>query len=158
MFVVENALLCDLPDVLALQRIAFEREALRYGDWSIPALVQSLDQLREEFSRLRVLVAREDGRIVGSVRAGLDAGGTAHVGRLVVSPDRQRRGIGGALLRAIEEACPEAVRFELFTGADSADNIRFYEQHGYRRFDTRRPSGKVPFAYMDKHRGGAGGI
>jgi ribosomal protein S18 acetylase RimI-like enzyme len=80
-----------------------------------------------------VLVATDGPRIVGSVRA--HAGdGAWHIGRLVVAPDLQGRGIGTALIREIEQHAPAEVdRFTVTTGPKSAPNIRLYERHGYRQ-------------------------
>ena len=63
------------------------------------------------------LVLRSGGRLVGAVRGRLD-GDAWDIGRLMVAPDLQGRGIGRLLLEAIEVAAPdEATGFVLFTGA-----------------------------------------
>ena len=55
------------------------------------------------------------------------------VGRVMVAPDLQGRGLGRRLLALIEEAAPaEVTSYSLFTGAGSADNIRMYKKAGYR--------------------------
>jgi ribosomal protein S18 acetylase RimI-like enzyme len=56
-----------------------------------------------------LLLAVEDGEIVGSLIAGFD-GWRCHLYRFAVRPDRRRRGIGKALLDAAEE------RFRRFGG------------------------------------------
>ena len=57
-----------------------------------------------------------------------------HVGRLAVAPDQQGRGIGRQLLSAVEDlAGPGVTTSALFTGANSNENIRLYEQLGYQR-------------------------
>lgn len=137
----------DAPAILALQRLAYQAEALRYNDWSLPPLTQPLEALEAEFSRLTILKAVQKAApgetgalddlpvpgalsIVGSVRAGLSHG-VCQIGRLIVHPEHQRRGLGGALLDAIEKRFPGAEKFALFTGGRSEDNIRLYEHHGY---------------------------
>lgn len=128
--VVERARLADAEAILELQQKAYQSEARLYNDWLIPPLVQTLGDLREEFATSTVLKAISDGRLVGSVRAS-EAGGTAHIGRLIVDPAFQGRGIGSALLCAIEACYPPTTSFELFTGSLSVDNIRLYHRHGY---------------------------
>ena len=56
--------------------------------------------------------------------------GTAHIGRLIVAPDMQGKGIGTFLLRAAE-AASGADRFALFTGHLSEANLRLYHREGY---------------------------
>ncbi|MFL6076013.1 MAG: GNAT family N-acetyltransferase [Mycobacteriales bacterium] len=54
-----------------------------------------------------LLLAEEDGRIVGSLIAGWD-GWRCHLYRFAVHPDHRRRGIGRALLDAAERRFREA--------------------------------------------------
>jgi tRNA (guanine37-N1)-methyltransferase len=78
------------------------------------------------------LVLRSGGRLVGAVR-GRPAGDDWDIGRLMVAPDLQGRGIGRVLLEAIEAAAPaEVSTYVLFTGALSERNIRIYKKSGYR--------------------------
>ena len=125
-----SALPADAEELLALQRLAYRSEAELYGDWNIPPLTQTLAELRGAFAALTILKAVEDAAIVGSVRAGLE-GGVCRIGRLMVRPDRQRRGLGAALLAAIEARFPQAARFALFTGCESAGNLRLSARCGY---------------------------
>lgn len=78
-----------------------------------------------------MLKATAGPRIVGSVRSRVEDG-VLHVGRLVVAPDQQGRGIGRALLEAAEAAAVPAARTAaLFTGHRSAGNLRLYRRLGY---------------------------
>ena len=73
-----------------------------YNDYSIPPSIQTLKEIRQEFSQQVFLNALEEGEIVGSVRAYLEKG-TAYIGRLMVKPDSQNKGIGTRFMLAIEE-------------------------------------------------------
>ena len=106
----------DAPTILALQRAAYESEARRYNDWNIPPMTETLEALVAAFATSTVLKGVIDDRIVGSVRATM-TGTTCDIGRLIVHPNLQRRGIGRRLMHAIEQAHPLAQRFELFTGS-----------------------------------------
>ena len=123
----------DAGEVLTLQRAAFVDEAAIYDDARMPALVQTLDELRAELKANLGCVALEDGRLVGAARAQKD-GDLLLVGRLAVAPDRQGDGIGRALLAALEQRGVDAgcIEAELFTGSLSEANIRLYEACGYR--------------------------
>jgi tRNA (guanine37-N1)-methyltransferase len=63
------------------------------------------------------------------------------IGRIMVAPDLQGRGLGRALLEHIQAvAAPEATSYVLFTGARSTDNIRMYKKAGFRvRTDLEAP-------------------
>lgn len=132
---IREASPADAGEVLTLQRAAFVREAQRYGDPFLPPLVEDLAQVAAAVAdeAVLVLVAVDGTRLVGSVRLRV-AGTTGHVGRLAVAPDRQREGLGSALLQAVQDAAPPQVRaFALFTGAESAGTVARYERAGYVR-------------------------
>lgn len=122
----------DAGEVLTLQRAAYVTEAQLYDDVRLPALTQSLDELRVELEQgLAFKATLGSGRMVGSVRARAHRG-TLHVGRLVVAPDQQGRGIGSALLERVERDAPAGTgTYALFTGHLSRANLRLYERHGY---------------------------
>jgi len=139
----------EASSVLALQRRCYAREAELYDDWTIPPLTQSLSELRGEFATHRILVARIGTTVVGSVRARLDRG-TCHVGRLVVEPGHERRGIGTKLMAAIEREFPEADRFELFMGHLSEGNLALYRRLGYEETGRRTVSPNLRLVYLGK--------
>ncbi|WP_200209214.1 GNAT family N-acetyltransferase [Micromonospora coerulea] len=145
------ASVADAGEILTVQRAAYLVEARRYGDLFLPPLTETLDEVRAALAGpATVLAARVGGRLVGSVRAELD-GGTAHVGRLSVAPDQQGRGVGGRLLAAIEAACAgRADRCALFTGAESAENLRLYHRHGYRIVAHRADPHGIRLAVLEK--------
>lgn len=141
----------DAEPILAVQKLAYESEARLYNDWEIPPLTQSLQSLRDEFTDHVVLKATEGQDIVGSVRA-IMRQSTCCIGRLVVHPAFQGRGIGSSLLRTIEKCFPRASRFELFTGSRSEGNIRLYRRHGYAVTRTTALSPKVDIVFLQKLR------
>ena len=124
----------DAGELLTLQRSAYATEAQLYRDPFLPALTQTLGELETELAASDALGIREEGRLLAAVRWTV-AEGVAHIGRLVVAPDQQGRGLGTTLLRAAQ-AASGARAFELFTGHLSAANIRLYEREGY--VETRR--------------------
>ncbi len=135
----------DAGELLTLQRACWVQEAQAIGSTElVPALHESLEDVLAGLEQWHTRVVRVAGRLVGSVRGRLD-GTTWHVGRLMVAPDLQGRGLGRALLAHAESlAPPEATSFSLFTGAASAANIARYRKVGYReRPDLDAPPGGV---------------
>lgn len=139
----------DVEAILVIQKLAYQSEAKLYGDWSIPPLMQTLEDIRDEFTRATFLKAVTGEAIVRSVRARMHER-TCAIGRLIVHPDFQRRGIGTLLMDAIESAFRVAVRFELFTGDKSEGNIRLYTRLGYRVFRKEQLSSYVKLVFLEK--------
>jgi ech hydrogenase subunit C len=148
----ERAAKRDVPEILALQKIAFQNDAEIYGDDSLPALEQTLPEIEAEFDRMIFLKTVVNGKIVGSIRGHVD-GTTAHINRCIVHPYFQRRGIGRRLLGDIEKLFPpEVTRFETFTGHKSKRNLFIYEKLGYQVFKTEPFLPTVQRVFMQKER------
>ncbi|MDO3702633.1 GNAT family N-acetyltransferase [Micromonospora sp. C28SCA-DRY-2] len=148
--VISPVLPVDVGEILTLQRAAYVTEAQLYSDASLPALTQTYDELAAELGSDLALKATMGHRIVGSVRARLE-GSVLHIGRLVVAPDLQGRGIGTRLLTAVErEAAGKADRYTLFTGHLSRANIRLYERHGYTEVRRVRLTSDVVLVHLEK--------
>lgn len=139
----------DGAQILALQTLAYQSEAKLYDDWTIPPLTQTLFEIEAELETKIFLKAVFAGRIIGSVRAYLEAG-TCRVGRLIVHPDYQGKGIGTLLMGRMEALFLHAERFELFTGFRSIDNVRFYKRLGYQTYREAELSPKVRLVFMEK--------
>ncbi|MFZ2515251.1 MAG: GNAT family N-acetyltransferase, partial [Candidatus Lutibacillus vidarii] len=123
----------DAPELLVLQRCCWLGEGRVNDTWDIPPLVETLDDVRASSSVWRTWVVRSHGRLIASVRGRVDEDGTWEVGRLMVAPDWQGRGLGRVLLEYAEQAAPpEVTDLWLITGAQSARNIRLYKRAGYR--------------------------
>jgi chorismate mutase/predicted N-acetyltransferase YhbS len=121
----------DASAILALQKRAFIQEAEKPGnDYTLLPLVQTIDQMKDDFNSFTFLKAMKNSQIVGSVRATM-RNKTCLIGRLVVEPFFQKNGIGKALLQKIEKQFNCADEFELFTGINSKENISFYSKNGY---------------------------
>lgn len=139
----------DLPEILAVQRAAFEAEAQLVNDWNIPPLTQTLDELTNDWRKGIMLKAvNEDGIIVGTVR-GHNAPDGFYIGRLAVLPQWQGRGMGTALLEAII-AIAKACRLVLFTSTKSERNLRLYEKFGFTHFKKSTTATGVPLIWLEK--------
>jgi tRNA (guanine37-N1)-methyltransferase len=126
----------DAGELFTLQRACWVQELQDNPGVPIPALEETFEDLHGWVRTDTVLVVRSAGRLVGAVRARLAERAVGHVwdiGRLMVAPDLQGRGLGRDLRVGIEALAPEsAVGFELFTGAGSTRNQKIYKKAGYR--------------------------
>ena len=148
MITINKAITEDLESILQLQYIAYESEAQIYNDFSIQPLTQTLDEKIEEHNKGIILKAVVDNEIIGSVR-GYENGKTVYIGKLMVHPDHQGKGLGKQLLSAIERTFPHK-RFELFTGSMSERNLHLYESLGYVRFKEEPYETGVLDVYLEK--------
>ncbi len=147
---VRPAVAADAGELFTLQRACWLQELEVNPGVEIPALRESLDEVRRWLGEWTVLVAREptSGRLVGAVRGRVTGDGEHQdwdLGRIMVAPDLQRRGLGRQLLELIQEVSPPQVQtFSLFTGAGSRRNIAMYKKAGFRlRHDVPAPPGAV---------------
>jgi ribosomal protein S18 acetylase RimI-like enzyme len=147
--IIEKATVSDAEELLALQKLAYQSEAEIYNDFSIPPLVQTLESMEEDFKNHLFLKAVIDGRIIGSVRANAKEG-TCYIGRLIVHPDVQNRGIGTRLMDEIEKLFNGCERFELFTGDKSERNLKLYQKRGYRTFKTAKITDQTNIVFLEK--------
>lgn len=140
----------DLPEILELQKLAYQSEAERLSDYSIQPLHQTLEEVEEEFRGGLILKAVEmkTGRIVGSVR-GRTGQDTLYIGKLIVDSGCRNRGLGSRLLRELEAHFP-GLRCELFTSSSSSRNLAFYHKNGYTPYRRERLNGQ-DFTYFQKH-------
>jgi len=80
----------------------------------------------------------DDGEVVGMARVVGDGGSVYHVCDMAVHPERQRRGLGGRLMRAVDEFvdgdAPAGAYVNLMGDVDG-----FYERFGY---EETRPASK----------------
>ena len=72
------------------------------------------------------------------------------IGKLIVHPNHQGKGIGTKLLQAMEKAHP-TLRYELFTSNKSEKNIRLYEHQSYVRFMEKQIAPELTFIYLGKN-------
>ena len=150
-FVINRANKKDIPEILALQKIAYRSEAELYGDESVPALGQTMEQITADFERMIFLKAVVNGKIIGSIR-GDSNGEVAHIGRVMVHPYFQRKGIASRLISQIEQDVGTVRLYEAFTGHQSLRNLHLYEKMGYRQVRTEPFTPTVQWVYLQKER------
>ena len=138
--------------IVALQRASYRVEAELLGARTLPALTETPRALRAAGERF--LGAFEGERLVGAV-AWKRAGSLVDIHRLVVHPDRFRRGIGGRLLEALAATEPDAERTIVATGAANAPARALYERHGFTPVEERLAGGSIPIITYERRAGPA---
>ena len=149
MYTISRANMEDAPTMLDLQRRAFAEEGRRSGSQDIPPLAELLDAVIEHIQNQTALVARDNGKVIGTIR-GIVEGRACTVRALAVDPANQGHGIGSSLLNALERALPDVAQFDLTTNTVMEGNVPFYERHGYRVNELTRHSELVTLAQMTK--------
>ena len=129
----------------SLQQRAFAEEGRRSGTRSIPPLTETADAIAVHIETQTALVARDGDAIIGSVR-GVVRDGVLHHPCIIVDPAQQGRGIGSALLRALEGHYPVR-RFELTTNTVMEIPLPFY-RHGYAVYQTIQHSEIIELALI----------
>ncbi len=138
---VAPATRADAGELATLQLACWVQEQHNNPDIPIPPLHESVDDVAAWLGEWTTWVARTPGgRLVAAVRSRLQEDGTWDIGRLMVAPDLQGRGLGRELLELAEQAAPvEATAYVLITGAGSDRNLRTYKKAGYRTVASTDP-------------------
>jgi tRNA (guanine37-N1)-methyltransferase len=141
---IVRAVPADAPELLTLQLACWVQEAFDNPGAHIPALHETIDDVRRWLGTWDTYVVRRGGRLIGAVRARLEDAAW-DIGRIMVAPDLQGQGIGRMLLEHIQAVAPDAATsYVLFTGAGSLRNQRMYKKAGFRlRRDLTPPDGAV---------------
>ena len=63
--IIEKAKEMDAEEILTLQRLCYIGEAEIYSDYTIPPLIQTLDEIKAEFKNYYFLKAVDDGKTIG---------------------------------------------------------------------------------------------
>jgi len=145
------ATVANAKEILDLQKLAYQREAEIYNNWSIPPLMQTLKEIEKEFSNHVFYKAVISEKIIGSIRA-IIHDNTCFIGKLIVHPEMQGKGIGRALMDTLESHFLDVKRYELFTGTKSLGNICFYKHLGYRSFKEEKINDALCLLYLEKEK------
>ena len=148
---INTANIEDAEQILNLQKLAYQSEAAIYQDFGIPPLTQTIEDIRGEFEDHTFLKAIGGKSIIGSVRAFSD-NGSCFIGRLIVHPEWQGKGIGTKLMNEIEVHFSTVQRYELFTGTKSKANMDLYRKLGYRPFKEEIVNESHSLVFLEKRR------
>ena len=119
----------DFSSILDIQRQAFAEYEGTYktSGWT----TETMEDLHRDAGEKKILVAEWDGRMAGSVRF-WTVGGVCVIRLLSVSPTFQRRGIGKALIQAVEARVTDAHKLYVCTMLRTTRNVTMFLNLGYR--------------------------
>jgi ribosomal protein S18 acetylase RimI-like enzyme len=109
-----------------------EDEILRlYSSVGWSAYTSDPSSLRKAFEgSLLTLAAYDNGGLAGIIRTVGDGSSIVYIQDIIVSPERQRQGIGTALVKAVLERFP-SVRQIILTTDDTEQTKAFYSSCGF---------------------------
>jgi len=85
----------DAAEILAIQKLAFQGQGILYNDFRLPPLIQTLEELIQDFKTHAFLKAVHEGKIVGSVRGRVEGdtsrASSAARGGMNCSPETRAR-------------------------------------------------------------------
>jgi len=141
----------DGESILRLQKICYMENAERYNDYNIPPMNEKIDELIGFIQKETVLVCVDEEIIVGSIRSEVK-GNTCYIGRVIVHPDFQNKGIGSKLMYEMENINNNIERYELFTGFKDSKNLYLYKKLGYNEIRKEVVNDKLTFIYLEKRK------
>lgn len=142
----------DLINILSLQKKAFIMVAERMNKFDLLPLQQNLEEIYDEYRKGIILKCiSDDGQLIGSVRGCMDENKVCHVGKLIVHPDFQGKGIGRELMCEIERYFPYCHKLSLFTAEETPNTFHLYSKVGY-EIVSRQKIGDINMIIMEKEK------
>jgi predicted N-acetyltransferase YhbS len=141
---IRKAQACDAPELLSLIRTAMAVYAQHAGiETPLDSERETQDDIRASIKKDLVLVATDQGRLIGTVRLVRQDRDTAWFTRFAVAPDRHRSGVGQKLLYAAEQTlAKDGVRYLLLhTALSHPSLVTFYQSRGFKLLETHYDRG-----------------
>lgn len=139
--------------IVEVEQAGYRVEAELTGYDGMPGLTQDADAVMALGLTILGAVDRDlDDRLVGILGYHRHAD-LVDVDRLAVHPDHFRRGIGAALLQALDDREADARRIEVMTSTGNTPATSLYLRAGYVIVD-RDDTGKVPVSHFARTPGG----
>lgn len=126
-FVVRKMTVDDIPQVAAIEKELFTMP------WSEQAFADELEN-----KSATILVAQAGGEVAGFADM-REIAGECYINNIGVKLDHRRKGIGRALMQALEDSATDAAEFITLEVRQSNEAaIRLYKSMGYIKVGTRR--------------------
>jgi len=96
----------DADGVLKISKTAFlQYQNELHSNYKLPALFETKEEVELDIEKNSVLIAKENGEIIGSIRYKKLTEKLAYVYRFAVDPEEQNGGVGTALIEFVIEEC-----------------------------------------------------
>ncbi len=132
--IIRKADISDIKDILIITREAFNNYALALGlPQRISALKETKETIKDDLVNKNILIACLNNETVGSIRYEIMPGNIAYISRFAVNPKIQNKGIGKALVLAVENALIETniKAVTLHTALKMTGLMSFYSNLGF---------------------------
>ncbi|MBQ7922551.1 MAG: GNAT family N-acetyltransferase [Clostridia bacterium] len=154
---IEKATAADAAEMLAfLKQVGGETDNLTFGGEGLPFSVEAeagyLAGMEDSTDNI-ILVAKEDGKIIGNASLSRMSRRMSHRGdfSIVVAKAFWNRGIGGQLLRTVLDFARENdfEKIDLQVRSDNVNAIHLYEKYGFVKLCTYPAFFKINGEYAD---------
>ncbi len=150
---LEKVLLEESVVMLDIQKQAFEKYALKYGDFD--SNPYNMDLHRMEFNIKYRLGRYEkiivDDKIIGGIFAfELDDKMTKKIAQFYVLPEYQQLGYGRQALRDFIESDKEVTKWIVDTILQEDNNVKFYQEMGFEIIDEEEEHEDLTFVTLLK--------
>lgn len=105
-----------------------------YSEVGWTAYTENMPALEQGYKNsMLVLAAYENGELLGIIRAVGDGATIVFIQDILVFPEKQRHGVGTALLKAVLDRYPNVRQIELTTD-NTPKTVAFYKSLGFSEF------------------------
>jgi carbamoyl-phosphate synthase large subunit len=143
---VRKATLKDVEDIIEMTRQAFMQYSVYVGGAEkLSALKDEYKDVIQDIAEREVFVALSKGNAVGSVRVQVMEDATAYLSRFAVLPGYQNKGVGKALLNAVDTRMEQlgVKQIYLHTAARATPLICCYYKRGFYIDSTSKDRGYI---------------
>jgi len=143
----------DLTDIILLQELydlqkaSYQVEAERIGFYEIPALKESIEELKESKEKFLGFFCSE--LLCGAI-SWTEEEGSVTICKLIVHPGYFRRGIAQALISKLEESVLKAKGFRVSTGRDNSPALMLYKKNGFQVIEEREVAPSFYISILEK--------
>ena len=143
----------DIEAILGITSAAFVNYQKLSGASKLDALEENYDKVKKDIDTKLVFVAVLENEVAGCVRVELLSEENAYLTRFAVKPDIQNKGIGKALMNAVDTEMEKHLvkLLSLHTGAEVESLMNFYFGRGFSVESTESSRGYLRAKLIKKY-------